>query len=310
MRRMCRKIGGIGLLAALAVALLACPVEAQDERVVDLTPESEEGEGTEAALTAEDILEGIEKEKRVERERDAFLSDTYTKSALALYDELEFEAARNEFTKALERGPNNIAAKEGLRKTETIIGLRDAKYNRILNQFVEEKQVELELAYHESKVAFAKAHELVKNREYAVALERLERVRELVKWISPYFDKDEMEPLRLRTEELITAAKDGEQARLEEERLERRRKADAVARMRASKAQERDELRIAILLKQGGDLLAEARYSEAQTLGESVLDLDPFNKEALALRDIAFEAGLAYNTAQTEKTLDEETRLT
>ena len=311
MRRVCSEIGRIGLLAVLGIALWAWPAAAENGKTIDVPPETEPGqaeEGTEK--TAEEILSDIQKEDRITKQRNAFLSETYTKSGIALYQQLNYDAAKNEFDKALEFDPNNITAKENLRKTETILGLRDARFNRILDRIVEERQVERGLAYHETKVAFAGARELMENQQYVEAIERFERVRELVKWISPYFSKDELEPYASQTEDFIVTAQKAEQARQEEARRRQREKADEVARMRASKHQQREEMRIEILLRQGRDLLAEARYAEAQSLGEQVLALDPRNKEALALRDIAFEAGLADSSDEAAKTTDEETRRT
>ena len=171
MRRVCSEIGRIGLLVVLGIALWACPVAAENGRTVDLLPETEQDPaegGTEKA--AEEILDGVRRQHNIRQQRNAYLSETYTKSGIALYKELNYDAAKTDFEKALEYDPNNIGAKENLRKTEMILGLRDARFNRILGQIVEEKQVERELAYHETKVAFAGARELMANQQYVEAI--------------------------------------------------------------------------------------------------------------------------------------------
>lgn len=307
MRRVCSEIGRIGLFVVLGIALWACPAAAENGKTIDTSPGLDQDE---TEKTAEEILKERREKDRIIRQLNAFQSETYTKSGIVLYEQLNYDEAKNEFDKALEYDPNNITAKEYLRKTETIRGLRDARFSGILSRIVEERQVERELAYHETKVAFAGARELMEDHQYVEAIERFERVRELVKWISPYFSKDELEPYASQTEAFITAAKKAEKTRQEAERLRQRKQATEVARMRAEKHEQREEMRVEILLRQGRDLLAEARYAEAQSLGERVLALDPLNKEALALRDIAFEAGLADGSEETAKTSVEETRLT
>ena len=300
-----KKIGLIGLVVALGLSPFALQANAGEAKVVHEPAEV----GAVDAATAEDIINRVKQQDTIKEQRDRFLSEHFTKSGIALFDELNYDAAKLDFEKALEYNPNNLEAKEHLRKTETILGLRDARYHKILDKVRDQKIVERPLAHHEMKIAYEKAKDLAKEGDYEEAIERFERVRELVKWISPYFNEDDLEPYRSQVEEQIKSAESQQEAKEEQDRQRARLQADEVARIGSQHLRERREKRIDKLLAKGRDLLAETRYDEAQSLAESILDLDPTNAQAKALRNIAFKASMAADIKWTLQTDGEERQL-
>ena len=311
-----RRIGEAWLPAALVIALAACTAHgksiALDDQAQGKGPPEKQDEskaaqdaGARRDEAAVKILDQFSRQERIKKQRDMFLADHHTKTGTALYAELEYDKAKAEFEKALKYDPNNVTAKEHLRKCEIILGLRDARFNRILGRIVGEKQVERELAYHEMKVAFENARSLIKDGDYDEAIDRLERVRELARWIAPYMEEDDVEQYRSRTEELLKTAERERKARQDRELQAKRRKATKDAMERDLDARDRHAKRLERLLSKGSRLLAAARYDDARSLAENVLELDPMNGEARALRDTAFAAGLASETRATEKADDE-----
>lgn len=325
------KLAGIAVIVASVLGLAVVPATA---KVIDLggeteapTPDTKEDTEKEPApepvgskaidlqpleldLSADDILSNIKGEQDILKQRNQYLTDHFLKSGIALYDQLDYDGAKIDLEKSLRYDPNNRTAKEYLRKTETILGLKEARYQRILEEVKTRTVVERELAREEMKVAFARAQEEMSNEDYASAVDRFERVRELVKWIAPYFNEDDLEPYRSQTEQMIVAARAAQVEKTKREEANKRQDAIEAAHMQADYLRERQETRIEMLLKKGRDLLAEERYAEAQSLGERIMELDPGNREALELRDIAFNAGLALARNTNSKKSTEETLLT
>ncbi|NQT19690.1 MAG: hypothetical protein HQ592_08290 [Planctomycetes bacterium] len=313
-----RRIEIAWLPAAMAIVLAACTAHAGKTT----PPETPQGKGTpqkqdesDAAQDAPDradeeaarkLLDQVSTQGRIRKQRDTFLAEHHTKTGIALFDELEFDKAKAEFEKALAYEPGNLTAKEHLRKCNTILGLRDKRFLKIITCSHETPLVEPQ---DEMKLALEKAESLIDDGDYDDAIDRLERVRELAKWIAPYVDKDEFESYRSRTEELIKTAQRRRKARQDRERELKRRKAEEDARARDQHSRDRSAGRLEILLEKGSVLLADARCDEARSLAENVLELDPASGRARALRDTAFAAGLAADTRTTEKHADEQARI-
>lgn len=316
-----RRIAEVWLSVALAFALAACTAHGKSITLDDPgqgkgSPEKqEEGKAAQddAARRGEGsavkLLDEFSRQEQIKKQRDMFLADHHTKTGAALFAELEYDKAKAEFEKTLKYDPNNVTAKEHLRKCEIMLGLRDMSARDILDRRKDSGIVDRQLAYHEMKMAFESARSLIKDGDYDEAIERLERARELAKWIAPHMEENDVEQYRSRTEELLKAAERERIARQDRELEAKRRKATKDAMERSLNARNRHAKRLEVLLAQGGRLLATARYEEAQSLAENVLEVDPMNSEARALRDTAFATGLASETRATEKADDEHARL-
>ena len=101
------RIGKIGCLALVMLALLVLPVGGQEqEKVIDFgggekaaEPKPGEPKAGEVAAeqpeagAAETLLDQLAKEEKWRRERATFLAEHYTQSGIARYGELEYELA-------------------------------------------------------------------------------------------------------------------------------------------------------------------------------------------------------------------------
>ena len=328
---MLMRVGKVAWLALIALALFALPVHAA-EKVINLEepaqvkPEDEakkaeakkatkvkgeEVKAVEAApvLTPEQakakaLMDDLAKEEAWRLDRAKFLTENYTKSGIARFNELDYVTAKAEFEKALQQDPANKEAKEYLRKTEAILGLRQRP---IIQDVTEQVNIEREIAMQHMKVGFNKAQEKLAKGEYDEAVAQFERVRELIRWISPYTN---VEPYNTQTEDFIKRAETERAAKKALDKENERKQAEEVARMNEQYLRDRYEQRIARLLAKGRDLLAEARYEEAESIAMNVLEIDPMNSEAKKLREIAFDAGLSHQRAETSRNDEEQTLLT
>jgi len=319
MTREWRKIRKIGLPAALALALFAFPVEAKQIKPGGAAegktaPEQQERGKTLGVVDpadaelAERLLERFKIENTIKEQRNKFLAEHHTRAGIALFNKLDYDSAKVELENALKYDPSNMEAREHLRKARAILGLRDARHAGILDKVERFRLIERELARHEMKMALERAKELMKDGNYDQAVERFESVRELVRWIAPYFD-DDLEPYKSQAEQHIRTAERLRKAREEDNRAAARGQAAEAARMRSKQQHERHLARMGMLVTKGRDLLAEARYAEAQSLAERILELDPMSRQAQAMRDLAFREGLAADTRMAKKAEEEQALL-
>jgi len=276
--------------------------EAKPEKKPDTKAEAKPEKKVEALTD----LERLSRDEKIKQERDQYLTEFYTRKGKECFKELDYDNAKVNLDKALEYNPNNQEAREFLSKTETILGLREGRFHRIIDQVKSQMIVERELAMHEVKVGYDDAIGKKNTGDYAGSLDKFEHVRDLIAWVSPYFDT---EPYKSLTDTNLQDTAKLKAVKEEREKELQRQKAEEAARMREVQNKEKHEQRIALLLAKGRELLAEARYEEAQSLAESVMKLDPMNGEAKALRDIAFKSGLSTDERKNAKSGKEQTLL-
>ena len=297
------RIGKLGWAAVAALALLALPAGAQD-KLADLANGKDQPQDLRAGEPAADaLLQQLAKEEKWRRERAEFLAEHYTKAGIARFNDLEFEAAKAEFEKALQQDPARTDARDYLRKTDAILGIRTAG---LAKDLADKVRIEQEIARQQMKVAFDAAKALLDKGEYDDAIAKFQRVRDLAQWLAPHMN---VEPMKTQAEDCLKKAESGRTARQAREKELERTRAAAVAQAHEQQVRDRQEQRIASLLAKGRTLLAEGRYAEAQTMAESVLELDPANTEARKLRDLAFNAGVANLTAETNRNAAQELQL-
>ena len=281
-----RTLGWVGM----AVAIVASAAVAQDKTVDPGNP-------------GEPALEQLGREQKWRDERARFLADHHTRAGIARYDELDFEAANAEFEKALQYDPRRKDARDYLRRTQAILGLRQAP---VLDQYRRSVNIELELARQQMKVGLDKAGSFYDNGEFTEAVAMLDRVRELARYLAPSMN---VEPCKSQADELLAKAEAARDARQAQEQDAIRRKAERVVKSNERAAKARDEQRVERLLNKARDLMLQYRYQEAKSIAETVVKADPANTEAARLRDIAVNAGIAHALAETARNANQETLL-
>ena len=330
---MLAKVGRFGWVVVVVLGLLALPAAAAD-KVIDLgggadkaaekpaakdkAPEKPAAKATEkvaekpaeqpqdvkaADAAGDTLLQQLTKEEKWRQERAKFLADHYTQSGIARFNELDYEAAKVEFEKAIQQDPTKKEAKEYLRKVDAILGVRQGP---IIQDVGKTLKWEYELVRQEMRVGFDKAQQAYEKGEFAESLDMFKKVREMITWLGPYTD---VEPQKSKTEEFIKKATVEKDMQEKLQKEAERKKADEVALMNEQYLQDRYDMRIAKLLGKSRDLLQETRYEEAKATAESVLELDPQNVEARKLRDIAFNSGLGFTKSETSRHSSEETQL-
>ena len=304
------RIGKIGCLVLVVLALLVLPVGAQ-EKVIDMgggekapAPDAGEAETVQPDTeAAESELEKLAKEEKWRRERALFLAEHYTQSGIARYNELEYELAKAEFEKALQYEPAKKEAREYLRKVEAILGLRQPP---IIKTVSDQVNLEQQIARQEMKLGFDKAKAHFEKGEYNEAVAKFERVRELIRWLGPYTN---VEPYKTQAEEFIKKAETERTIQQAKAKEAERKKAEEIARMNDQYFKDRYDQRIAYKLGKARDLLMQCRYKEARSMAMNVLEDDPLNTEAMKLRDMAFNASLRNETGETARLNTEHTLL-
>ena len=320
---MLAKIGKFGWVAVMVLGLLALPATAADkvidfggkdkpaEKPTDKSAEKPAGKTAEQPqdvkagdAAGETLLQQLTKEEKWRQERARFLAEHYTQSGIARFNELDYEAAKAEFEKALQQDPTKKDAKEQLRKVDTILGVRQGP---IIQDVSKTLNWQYELVKQEMKVGFDKAEAAFTKGQFAESLEMFKKVRDMITWLGPYTD---VEPYKSKTEDYVKKAATEKDLQEKLQKEAERKKADEVARMNEQYLRDRYDLRIAKLLGKSRDLLQEARYEEAKGTAEGVLELDPQNIEAMKLRDISFNSGLSYAKVETARNSNEQTLLT
>jgi len=311
------RIGKIGCLALVMLALLVLPVGGQEqEKVIDFgggekaaEPKAGEPKAGEVAAeqpeagAAETLLDQLAKEEKWRRERATFLAEHYTQSGIARYGELEYELAKTEFETALQYEPAKKEAREYLRKVEAILGLR---HPHIIKTYGDQVKIELEIARQEMKLGFDKAKAHFEKGEFDEAVAKFERVRELIRWLGPHMN---VEPYKSQSEEFIKKAETERTMQQAKAKEAERKKAEEIARMNEQYLKDRYDQKIAYKLSKARDLLMQCRYKEARSMAMNVLEDDPLNVEAMKLRDMTFNAGLSKERGETARHTTEQTLL-
>jgi len=178
-----------------------------DEATVEVTEDPAVQE------TAEELLEKIRQEESLKAQRDRYLVEHLVKSGKTRFYDLEYDLAKTDFENALAINPNHMEAKEYLRKTNMILGVKEGRFDGMIDAVGDAANIERELMRHKMNVIFDSGRNEFDNKDYEKAIDSFSRARDLAKYISPYYD---VSMFQTQTEDYLKKA----EAELERKRIE------------------------------------------------------------------------------------------
>ena len=277
---------------------------------VDETPEQK----------AARLLKEAERLGGVREQANQQEADAAYQAGLKMFNDLEYEQAKQYFERAVTLDPTNEAARQKLQIVNSLLGIHVDKIARKIRELEQservkqqESLVQLANAMQEGRILEERGTVLPpdavgidKDRILADQLESLRkaqdkfrRVKEILNWMPPTFDlpneRGAVDSSLVRLKQKI-AEKEDEINYLR--RLEAQKEADA-SRVRET---ELFKARIGKLLDQVKDLYDRGDYKSAERLSIRILQIDPFNNDAEGWKS---KSRAAYHTRERADEIDE-----
>lgn len=232
----------------------------------------------------------------------AFLTQKYLEQGDALFDQGDFEGALREFSSALEVDPDNQAARDRMRRVQSMMGDQFAQAADGIQDSVEREQVRRTQARLEAEQFTLDGDNALRERNFDAAIESYRRALNILRFHPLVADQtlDErvldgklQSAVRLAEEQdSATRAAAAQQAR-----------AERIAREEEQRSYRENKLRQ--LYAEANDAFAREQYAVAQTLAEQILIYDPGNEAATSMRDIARDARHLAKNEQNRRTYRE-----
>ncbi len=306
-----RFLGGLGFLALVAAGCASSePAPAgQDQppkRTVKKGPgdlaragrdlkleEREEKPGDEAlkAFTQGPGLQGrfgqMEAERSIREQEKEYVSRALLQEGRKLLEHGQLEKAFQVLSKAAELDPKSEEAKELQAQVGGMLGYRQFEEDQAFADAHERLKVKIDEAMVEVRVLYDKARNHYQRGEYEQAIEGFERVLNIIKWMPYHVD---FSGYRDTAEAFLKASY--RQKRERDLQVQRRREAVAkrLAIEEEKRRNERLHGRIALLASNAHIAFTDERYEETERLCRQILRLDPYNRDARDLMNIAIES--------------------
>lgn len=288
-----RTLGGaaalvVGMLVATGSARAQSKEDEAAKRLDDLIRQGATGKG-----------EGADWKSGVGPKAREAAADRFYEAAKKKFEGLEYTAALELVEKALEANPNLKEARTLATELRALLGVRADVISYSIDQLSREKRVQIQESLidlrktlNEGKLSLADARATDVDAEQEVflsrrirhldkAIDRFKRVREIIRWL-PYqvnLLQTEKEADALLTEALTMMADTRESLR-----GARRAKADELARERRQEETEILRERLKQLLAMAQVCYDQGRFPDCEEICGNILEKDPTNKEAKALR--------------------------
>ncbi len=251
-------------------------------------------------------------------------ADHHFRTGVNLYKDLQYEAARSHFEKAVSLDASNRQAHDYLRKVRSALGVHTDRIADKIRSLDEEYRVRIQ----ESIIAIANALDeakLFERKGSAVALEdeeantedvlaiqlrnlrhaqdRYRRVKEIINYMPPQID---MPHERKLVESALGRVRQKIWEKEDEISFLRRQEAVKVAELQRVRETDLFEARINTLLEQVQDLYIKGEYTACENLALRVMQMDPFNGDAEKWKRKARAAyHVSFNQAVAQKDKEE-----
>lgn len=235
------------------------------------------GVGTGGAL-ADQILQDSERR---------FVSEEYVKQGKARYFEFDYERARRAFEEAYRVDPSNPEARIWLDKIYAILGIREGEIADAGRQFAEKRLAQIKQNEVEMQRLYNEGQQLFEKGRFADALDRFERVLEIIRWFPYNIDHGMTRDQTLGMIEK-TKQKHAESEALFRQELERASIRDA--HYEQQKQLKNLDSKLKSLFQQAEDAFTRQRYDQVERLCNEILAYAPDHKKAEDLRYRAVEA--------------------
>ncbi len=269
----------LGLFAILS-ASCAAKGEAR-EAPVPLPQE----EGAAPAPQEKEYLEQQQEYLSLKEQKEAFLIKNHLENAQQLMEELDFAAAENEITRALEIDPDNLEAKQLLGRVGALQGKEGAPFRSIAELLEDQHIIQVQVAESEARDHIEKAKLARTRGAYDAAIIELTLCLDIVT-LSPY--RGEWQALEIEARDLREQSKKDRGEASAKKRAEEEQKIRTELRQEELADQEARKNTLQQLLGQSIAAFRSQDYAAAMDYADRVLRLDPRNEKALDIRDTAF----------------------
>jgi tetratricopeptide (TPR) repeat protein len=236
---------------------------------------------------AQTYLERFKKERTVHEQMQQQQAAQHVKVGKAHFDMQDFKKALEHFEKAVELDPDNAEALEYLKKTRSMLNLRDRQFGDWASEYARHRAIALEVQKTELANKAAKAKELYANGRYDEAIAAFTQVEARAKYLSAFADTAAMaEEAATHIQKAIEAKRAAAEAREKERRQAAMRRGEELRERRANLFKERIRAR----MEQARSLFDQHRYEDARKVCEQILREDPTNGAAQTLLDAAVTA--------------------
>ncbi len=253
----------------------------------------------------ERLREAAERTQLMEQKRDV-VAQYFLDSAERFYRETKYKEARDNLLQALELNPNpQISAKATsmLRQIEDLLGIGGASEGVLLGQEVERMKVKVDQAVAQVRVKIQEGQQAMDRNDYDKAINTFDQALEILRWLPYHAPKRELQSQ-------LESLKETALRRKQEWEAEKATKLRDESRM-AAEAEERDrqeflEEKISQLFRKANLEFRNEKYTLAEEYADQILTMDPFNKDASRLKEIAVRARNAMMADRNRETYIEE----
>ncbi len=265
-----------------AAPLAAGPTDGNGPQNGEEAPAPEGGATRELSVPEETarIMEVMGVEEGAKKET----AERFYRSGLNLYRQLRYEEAAHDLRIAALLDREHEKARKLLYEVLWILGERRGEIHDVARQLVNERLVSIQQAQAEMERVYVEARRLFDDKQFDEAIDRFERVLEIIRWFPYFIDKKGYEDAAKFWIGL---------ARIEAEAKDAftRAKLHTIAVEQKEFAQAQDyryvRAKITTLVGKAKEALRLEKYARAEDLLAKVLRLDPHNDEAIKLKQHA-----------------------
>jgi type II secretory pathway component GspD/PulD (secretin) len=240
---------------------------------------------------------------RVRQERAAVLSNQYVERAKEAFDRADFKEALVQYAQALEVDPTSQAAREGLRRTEAILGERGASASEFVEDAAQLSSVRRAQARIAAEQAVLDADNAARAGRYQEAIDKYREALLILRY-NPLLQTPELSEANIR-QKMDEASATSEAAEREQaEQTEARARAEQERREREDR--ESRQTRVRALFREANGAFAAGRFAEAEALLAQILAMEPENAQAQDLLQLVVAARHESTDRDLRKRLSEE----
>ncbi|MHC5080808.1 MAG: hypothetical protein ACYTHN_17505 [Planctomycetota bacterium] len=240
----------------------------------------------------------LEAEMTIKQQEKEYVSRSLVQEGRRLLQHGQLEKAFQVLNKAVELDPNNADAKTLQMRVGGMLGVREFEEDQAFADAHERLKVKVEEAMVEVRALYERSRNHYQRGEYEEAIEGFERVLNIIRWMPYHVD---FSGYRETAEAFLKAC-----YRMKRERdlQVQRRREEVAKRLAIEEERQRNERlhgTIALLASNAHIAFTDERYQECERLCGQILRLDPYNRDARDLKNIAVESR---HVAGEEKNLD------
>lgn len=237
---------------------------------------------------AQDLLDRLARDVAIQDAQRRFQAEQHVKTGKALFELQDWERARRHFEKAVDLNPLHREAQEGLRKSRSMLGLKQGRFGSAIGELHDQIRVGSHMKRIELINKFDEAKSLYEQGRFREAIDAFTRVKALAEYLAPMLEVGK------------TAEESAALQHKAREALDQQRREDGKARMEKALRESRgvrDErertlaTRNSARLEQARSLVEQRRYDPARELCDAILRDDPNLGAATDLREKAVAAG-------------------